>query len=160
VFCVCFRIRCLFRLFRESLDLTKLQKQIIISNNETIEVGDLVNWESQGALQFPEPKEVRGFSDDNKWAFVEGSETGLPTEELTLVQKVGDKMEIKQPVGSEAATGATPPKSPFLQPKGPYLSMDILNDNHIEIKLKSKVNSEEWKIIEELFKFSKNTFVE
>ncbi|MBV9759829.1 MAG: hypothetical protein JO340_04625 [Acidobacteriaceae bacterium] len=48
-------------------------------------VGDYVQWESQGTLQFPVPKRIREISEDQKWAFVEGSNTGLPMEELSKV---------------------------------------------------------------------------
>jgi hypothetical protein len=46
-------------------------------------VGDFVQWESAGILQFPQPKVVTGISSDGAFAFVEGSPTGLPIYELT-----------------------------------------------------------------------------
>jgi hypothetical protein len=46
-------------------------------------VGDYVQWESQGILQFREPKRVRGISPDGKFALVEGETTGLPVGELS-----------------------------------------------------------------------------
>ena len=49
-----------------------------------IKVGDYVQWESQGVLQFPEPKRVRALSEDSSWAFVDGSQTGVPVKELEL----------------------------------------------------------------------------
>jgi hypothetical protein len=45
-------------------------------------VGDYVQWEPKGVLQFPEPKRVSGISGDGKFAFVDGSPTGLPISEL------------------------------------------------------------------------------
>ncbi len=49
-------------------------------------IGDYVQWESQGVLQFPEPRRIRGFSDDGGWVFLEGSGTGVPADQLTVVE--------------------------------------------------------------------------
>jgi hypothetical protein len=46
------------------------------------QVGDYVQWESAGALQFREPARVREISADGQFAFVEGSATGLPVGQL------------------------------------------------------------------------------
>lgn len=48
-------------------------------------VGDFVQWVSGGAVQFNEPTAVRAISDDNEWAFVEGSQTGIAMSELEVV---------------------------------------------------------------------------
>jgi hypothetical protein len=48
--------------------------------------GDYVEWVSNGVLQFTSLK-ITHFSDDGKYAFVEGSMTGLPIEQLFLVTK-------------------------------------------------------------------------
>lgn len=50
-------------------------------------VGDHVQWESQGALQFKKPLRVRWVSDDGEWLAVEGSDTGIPMSEVTIEQK-------------------------------------------------------------------------
>lgn len=47
-------------------------------------VGDLVQWESQGTLQFPKPLRVRMVSDDGQWLAVEGSQTGIPMNEVIV----------------------------------------------------------------------------
>lgn len=47
-------------------------------------VGDLVQWESQGALQFPKPLRVRMVSGDGQWVAVEGSQTGIPMSEVIV----------------------------------------------------------------------------
>src|SRR5207249_2884468 len=49
-----------------------------------IKVGDYVQWESNGELQFEVPQRITGFYDDDH-AIVEGSSTGIPVEELTKV---------------------------------------------------------------------------
>lgn len=54
---------------------------------QTLKVGDQVQWEPKGVLQFIEPKGIRSFSDDGQFAFVHGEKTGLPVSELTLQAK-------------------------------------------------------------------------
>lgn len=49
-----------------------------------LKIGDYVQWESGGQLQFREPKRVRGFSPDGAYLFVDGSKTGLPVLEVTV----------------------------------------------------------------------------
>lgn len=49
-------------------------------------VGDFIQWESQGALQFETPRRVRWVSDDGDWIAVEGSDTGIPMSQVTLEQ--------------------------------------------------------------------------
>jgi len=50
-------------------------------------VGDYVQWEPKGILQFLEPQRVARISDDGAFAFVENSNTGLPIRELVLQEK-------------------------------------------------------------------------
>lgn len=77
-------------------------------------IGDYVQWESQGQLQFREPKQIKGFSEDGEWAFLEGSATGVPVKELTVSDPPADT-----PPPPPALKGklGTPPPSPF--PPGP-----------------------------------------
>ncbi|HEY4146647.1 hypothetical protein [Pinirhizobacter sp.] len=51
------------------------------------EVGDLIQWESGGVLQFDTARRVRAVQvlDEERWVFVEGSTTGIPMTE-TLVE--------------------------------------------------------------------------
>ena len=49
-------------------------------------VGDYIQWESAGLLRLPEPKRVRGFSPDGKFALIDGSNTGIPVAELIKEQ--------------------------------------------------------------------------
>ena len=67
-------------------------------------VGDFVQWESQGVLQFVEPRRVRAISEDGSWAFVEDSETGIPMNELSV--------EVQEPQ-------AQPPILPLPVPPAP-----------------------------------------
>lgn len=52
-------------------------------------VGDLVQWESGGALRFEKPLRVRWVSDDGKWVAVDGSDTGIPMNEVLVQQDTG-----------------------------------------------------------------------
>jgi hypothetical protein len=45
-------------------------------------IGEYIQWESQGVLQFKEPVRVLRISTDGTFAFVEGTSTGLPVNEL------------------------------------------------------------------------------
>ena len=49
-----------------------------------IKVGDYIQWESMGQIQFVEPKRVTGFSDDGQYLFVEGGLTGIPIAEVDV----------------------------------------------------------------------------
>ncbi len=54
---------------------------------EPIKAGDYVQWESAGVLQFAEPRRVRTLSEDGRFAFVDGSNTGVPLGELIPLSK-------------------------------------------------------------------------
>jgi hypothetical protein len=45
-------------------------------------IGDYVQWESQGVWQFKSPMRIRAFTEDGEYALVEGSNTGVPVDEL------------------------------------------------------------------------------
>lgn len=51
-------------------------------------VGDLIQWESGGALQFEKPLRVRWVSDDGQWVAVDGSDTGVPMSEVLVHERV------------------------------------------------------------------------
>jgi len=67
-----------------------------------VQVGSFVQWTSQGADRFPEPRRVAGV--DGEWAFVEGSQTGIPMNELNLVDAPKYKPVLN------------PPANPFYSP--------------------------------------------
>jgi hypothetical protein len=87
----------------------------------TIKVGDYVHWESQGALQFQEPKRVRELSDDGGWAFVEGSDTGMPVNQLTVESTPEQKKHHPPP--------AEPPKPKTLVDSRLKPQSSLLQDN-------------------------------
>jgi len=97
---------------------------------EPAKVGDYVQWESNGILQFREPLRVRALSEDGAWAFVDGSETGVPTKELTVEKAATtDKTERETP--------ANPPKFPLPSPAIPsqMFSWPLSKDVMAEVKL-------------------------
>jgi hypothetical protein len=47
------------------------------------EIGDYVQWAPQGILQFDPPRRITGFSECRKFVFVEGTNCGLPIEEVS-----------------------------------------------------------------------------
>lgn len=47
-------------------------------------VGDFIQWESQGALQFEKPRRVRWVSDDGAHLAVEGSDAGIPMNQAII----------------------------------------------------------------------------
>lgn len=66
----------------------------------SLKVGDYVQWESQGALQFEAPRKVTSLSDDGEYAFVEGTSNGIPMAQLqSAVGPPGvDKMKAPPPM--------------------------------------------------------------
>jgi len=50
---------------------------------EGLKIGDAVQWTSQGVDQFDSPRKITSISDDGKYAFVEGTNTGIPIEQLS-----------------------------------------------------------------------------
>lgn len=75
----------------------------VVPKPETVfggaKLGDLVQWESGGALQMEKPMRVRAISDDGQWVAVEGSETGIPMSEVIV----------------EERASATPPAPPIFK---------------------------------------------
>ena len=72
-------------------------------------VGDLVEVEIAGALVTPEPVRVRGVTEDQgtTWVFVEGSETGIDMENVTVIERP-DAAEARVPPTLPLDTGKPP----------------------------------------------------
>jgi hypothetical protein len=64
--------------------------------HEEVQIGDYVQWEAQGMLRLPEPRRVRALSEDGEWAFLDGSDTGVPKQELIMM----DAPTIERPAES------------------------------------------------------------
>jgi len=52
-----------------------------------LEAGNLVQWISSDAKQWESPKKIKSFSDDKKFAFFEGSSTGILVDQLSLQEE-------------------------------------------------------------------------
>lgn len=63
-----------------------------------------MQWESIDVLRMPEAKRLSHFSDDGNFAFIEGSETGIPAEELIVVDAHPDSAG-ETTITTTAATG-------------------------------------------------------
>lgn len=50
-------------------------------------VGDLIQWESDGVLRLEKPLRVRLVTEDGKWVAVEGSETGIPMDQVIVEER-------------------------------------------------------------------------
>ena len=61
--------------------------------------GDLVQWTSGGIDQFETPRRVQSVHrrDGKEWAFVEGTNTGVPLSELTAVTPKSDAASLPSP---------------------------------------------------------------
>lgn len=95
---------------RESIAYAKLDKPGTIPNSEKggdgekpgvppPDVGDLIQWESSGVLRMEAPRKVRAKQEHDGawWVFVEGSETGIPMEEVKVVERVQREEAKKSP---------------------------------------------------------------
>jgi hypothetical protein len=60
-------------------------------------VGDLVEVEIGGTLLTPQPVRVRAVSTDQAWVFVEGSETGIEMDNISVIERPEGLGEIKFP---------------------------------------------------------------
>lgn len=83
--------------FRASIRYAKLDNASKLPENNPngVKIGDYIQWESGGVLKLPQPQQVTGISEDEKFAFVEGSATGLPLGELTVTEKPAGVPPVK-----------------------------------------------------------------
>jgi hypothetical protein len=51
-----------------------------------VKTGDWIQWVSQGIEQFRKPKRIAGFTEDGKYAFLDGEKTAAPVNELEVVE--------------------------------------------------------------------------
>jgi hypothetical protein len=76
---------------------------------KSVDTGDLVQWTSGGVDQFETPRRVQSVHrrDGKEWAFVEGTNTGVPLSELTVVSPKS---------GAAAPPSTTAPSDPIALP--------------------------------------------
>ena len=99
-------------------------------------VGDFVQWTSQGAAQFQEPKKLAGVSDDGEYAFVEGERGGVPMSELSVVEAP----LATAGVGSTVST--PPPANPFFQEPSTGSKQDVygLSEGDVVLRWPEKLS--------------------
>lgn len=51
-----------------------------------VKVGDHIQWEQGGVLQLPQARRVVWVSDDGRWLRIDGSPTGIPMDEVRVVE--------------------------------------------------------------------------
>jgi hypothetical protein len=109
---------------KDSLEFSGLSNETALVSKDEEEihlqqpsVGDFVQWESQGVLQFKEPRRIREISDDGNWAFVDGSNTGVPMTELTVA-----------PTPASAKVPESPKLTRVDVPPAPKNSVEIRNE--------------------------------
>ena len=56
-----------------------------------VEIGDAIQWTSNGVDQFQRPEIVRAIDDSGEWVFIETNEKGIPMSEVTVVEKTNIK---------------------------------------------------------------------
>lgn len=95
----------------QNADATDSDPSEIQDSYQAIEIGDLIQWESNGTLRLEAPSRVRAVQEhgDQTWLFIEGSETAIPASEAVLERKMD--------------AGPTP-VSPMQQPLPPARSYD------------------------------------
>ena len=60
-----------------------------------VRLGDMVQWESRGSFVFPQPRRVVNIEEHQlgTYIFVEGSDTGIPVEQVVVIQRVNEDCE-------------------------------------------------------------------
>jgi hypothetical protein len=81
------------RAFKDSVSFAKLGQSDKVADDDLdnvdrldVAIGDYIQWESQGMLQFVAPKRVTGISDDSEYVFVEGETTGVPMSQVSKAE--------------------------------------------------------------------------
>jgi hypothetical protein len=131
------------------LDIKSEQSQnsAVNGQKEPAKVGDLVQVEIDGAFQLEKPKRVRAIQDhDGKpWVFVDDHETGVPMEQVTVVEQ-----------GSPATLKANdPPRLPLEAPAGDWREERLLDEEGEEIfvRYKGEPSKERYEFIRDYLDF-------
>lgn len=78
------------------------------SSQSDVRLGDLVQWVSNGEARFSSPRRVRAITEDDQWLFVDGSQTGIPKDEVEVVGHITptNVTEVVPPVLGEIEKSA------------------------------------------------------
>jgi len=77
------------------------------------QIGDWVQWEHNGVLGLPEATQVKGFSPDREWAYVNGQNGAVPTREL--IRESAPAAKPPAPANTNTGQRQSPPKSNTMQ---------------------------------------------
>lgn len=107
----------LIKEYRDTIEFAKLESSDKIKPENTggesaflptLKTGSFVQWTSNGVDMFPQPRLVEGLYDE-EYAFVEGSPTGVPIKELSVVSN-------EPSVETNASEKVVPPRNPYSKP--------------------------------------------
>ena len=129
------------REYKDTIRFAKVSKSDIISAethvNNDLEVGDYVQWESQGVIQFA-AKRITGFSNDHSFAFVEGTSTGLPVSQL-------EKVDPPASLGTDGNRGAPSSVIKHVQPReGMNTEIFTLDEGEVSLQWPAKMSRESY----------------
>jgi hypothetical protein len=114
-------------------------------------IGDFVQWESQGALRFPNPLRVTGVSDDGSHLFVEGSMTGIPIEQ-TRIEKTPAATAPEIPTHLKAPPRAPGYAPPIFSPPGSKQDVFTLDSGSFVVQWPQTLTEAEFTDINEWVK--------
>jgi len=117
----------------------ELQLEVESSSDlKQVEVGDFIQWTSQGTDQLSTPQPVLSISEDGAWAFIAQTKSGLPMSELAVVDS---------PSNNEGSK-SKPPQNPFFQAEKdePHLGVArdriTLDEGVVELQWPGELNKD------------------
>jgi phage FluMu protein Com len=121
-------------------DLPKLKLQIE-DRKPQVEIGDYVQWASQGTDQFEKPHKVRALSEDRGFVFVDGSQTGIPIEQVTRCN-----LPAEEQFGERSAEVAPVPAALKRLPPKPGVRSDVftLDEGEVILQWPSQMSAESY----------------
>ena len=142
--------------FRATLAYAGISPSSVVESSEEhedpkkeVQIGDYVQWEVQGILQLPEPRRVRKFSEDGEWAFLDGSETGVPKQELSVMDAPPTEQLVEPPPAQPPAESQRKPGDLLKQalravpPKMRSYSWALSGDFNAKLELFGEAQTEE-----------------
>lgn len=156
--------------FRATLEFAGLSDFSVLASEAEAEdgapkvkVGDFVQWESRGQLQFREPKRVREIKDDGKgdrYVLVDGSLTGAPISEVTVEEPPVNliKPRVTIPIRETLTSGGS---TPMRQDVFSIVEGDVVLSWPASLSLESIQEIKDWlKIAERKIARSENSKAE
>jgi hypothetical protein len=153
--------------FRETIEFAGLSDLTVLGSQKKAEdgsnpvkVGDFVQWEPRGILQFQEPKRVREIKDG--FVFVDDSQVGMPIAEVTIEEApaISPKPHIVAPI-QRTATRISGGSAPMRQDVFSITEGDVVLSWPASLSLESIEEIKDWlKIAERKITRSEKSKVE